>query len=134
MTYFTVLRQAYPITTHIPMKTHCLLTLGFVCVFCQVFGQKMQPYSFVENKGQILTQDGSPSPALFLYSAQRGLKVQIHARGFSYDAHQSTGDTTIIDQRSKEVHKLPKSYHYHRVDVNALKITWCTIPIRILMA
>ncbi len=102
------------------MKTDYLLVACLCFLLGPIFGQKMQPYGFVENKGQVLTQDGSPSSALFLYNAQRGLKVQIHAEGFSYDAYQSNGDTTFIDQRIKEKRSVPKSYDFHRVDVNFL--------------
>lgn len=94
---------------------YCLtLALWMLCL--SVLGQAMQPYGFIENRGQIHTQDGSP--AQFVFTAQGGLNVQVHERGLSYDAYQVLRDTTIIDPKIKTKQKLARTYGFHRVDID----------------
>lgn len=82
------------------------------------WGQSMQPYGFIENRGQIHTQDNATSPIRFVYTAQSGLNVQVHEGGFSYDAYQIIRDTLIVDPKTKKSRKLPRTYQFHRVDID----------------
>ena len=60
----------------------------------------MQPYGFIENRGQVHAQDNTQSPIRFVYTAQSGLNVQVHEGGFSYDAYQIVRDTLIVDPKT----------------------------------
>jgi len=94
------------------------ITSGLLMLYLSMSGQTMQPYGFIENRGQIHTQDGSPAPAQFVYTAQGGLNVQVHEWGLSYDAYQVLRDTTIIDPKTKTAQKLARTYGFHRVDID----------------
>ncbi len=82
------------------------------------WSQTMQPYGFIENRGQIHTQDNTTSPARFVYTAQSGLNIQVHESGFCYDAYQILRDTLIVDPKTKKSRKLPRTYQFHRVDID----------------
>lgn len=101
------------------MRFYAYCITSVLLMLClSMSGQTMQPYGFIENRGQIHAQDGSTAPAQFVYTAQGGLNVQIHAWGLSYDAYQVLRDTTIIDPKTKEERKLVRSYGFHRVDID----------------
>ena len=95
-----------------------LLWVGLFLFSQSSWSQTMQPYGFIENRGQIHTQDNTTSPARFVYTAQSGLNVQVHEGGFSYDAYQIIRDTLIVDPKTKKSRKLPRTYQFHRVDID----------------
>lgn len=101
------------------MKLLALCLSACLMLFSQSsWSQTMQPYGFIENQGQIHTQDNTTSPTRFVYTAQSGLNVQVHEGGFSYDAYQIIRDTLIVDPKTKKSRKLPRTYQFHRVDID----------------
>lgn len=101
------------------MKLLVLYLSACLMLFSQSsWSQSMQPYGFIENRGQIQTQDNTSSSARFVYTAQSGLNVQVHGGGFSYDAYQIIRDTLIVDPKTKKSRKLPRTYQFHRVDID----------------
>lgn len=101
------------------MKLLALCLSACLMLFSQSsWSQTMQPYGFIENQGQIHTQDNTTSPIRFVYTAQSGLNVQVHEGGFSYDAYQILRDTLIVDPKTKKSRKLARTYQFHRVDID----------------
>ena len=105
-------------------KVFTLLTL-FISFF--IFGQKLSSdYSFYENKGQIVDQNGNPNPAIKYLLNSPGLNVQIKDNGFSYDVYeikkkninQKNKPSRALDSGNRK--KLPTTvddYKYHRIDI-----------------
>lgn len=51
--------------------------------------EKNKNYSFYENKGQIINQNGNPNPDVKYLLNSPGLNVQIKEHGFSYDVYET---------------------------------------------
>ncbi|WP_312825499.1 hypothetical protein [Epilithonimonas sp.] len=62
-----------------------VLFLIFVSFSAQ---KKNQDYSFYENKGQIVDQNGNPNSEVKYLLNSPGLNVQIKENGFSYDVYE----------------------------------------------
>lgn len=84
---------------------------------------------FIENKGQIHDQHGTPNNAVkFLLYQGHGMNIQLRTNGFSYDTwlqDDSTGATksgyisTDRNVRGAKRQK-PGNFHFHRVDIEFL--------------
>mgnify|MGYP003692754783 FL=1 len=96
-------------------------------VFISFFAQKKNhDFSFYENKGQIVDQNGKANPDVKYLLNSPGLNVQIKKNGFSYDVYEietkqlkkkKSKENTILDQRKKSSDKEIK-YKYHRIDID----------------
>ena len=99
-----------------------LLLLSF-----SFFSQKKNnDYSFYENKGQIVDQNGKANPDVKYLLNSPGLNVQIKADGFSYDVYEieikegkkkKAKENTFSDHRKNVSDKVVK-YKYHRIDID----------------
>lgn len=113
------------------MKTRILLyTLLFsITLFSQ---NKNSSIGFIENKGQIIDQNGKPNNKVKYLLNTNGLNVQIRENGFSYDIYETKkhklSKKEIAKQNPfpdvlKERNKLPDyklEYIYHRIDIDFL--------------
>lgn len=100
-------------------------SLVLFLVFTFFFAQKKnQDFSFYENKGQIVDQDGKSNPDVKYLLNSPGLNVQIKKNGFSYDVYE-TERKDLKKQKSvpsepvgkMEVSDLSIKYKYHRVNI-----------------
>ncbi len=80
--------------------------------------------AFMENKGQILDQNGIPNAAVKYLLNGNGLNVQIRNTGFSYDTYTLEKRLKAINEISKNstIHQTKADsfdylYKYHRVDI-----------------
>ncbi|KFC20493.1 T9SS type B sorting domain-containing protein [Chryseobacterium sp. FH1] len=103
-------------------------SLVLFLVFTFFFAQKKnQDFSFYENKGQIVDQDGKSNPDVKYLLNSPGLNVQIKKNGFSYDVYE-TERKDLKKQKSvpsepvgkMEVSDLSIKYKYHRVNIDFL--------------
>ena len=100
-----------------------VLFLIFISFFAQ---KKNHDFSFYENKGQIVDQNGKANPDVKYLLNSPGLNVQIKKNGFSYDVYEietkqlkkkKAKENTILDQRKNSSDKEIK-YKYHRIDID----------------
>jgi len=104
-----------------------IFSLVLFLIFISFFAQKKnQDYSFYENKGQIVDQNGKANPDVKYLLNSPGLNVQIKKNGFSYDVYEietkqlkkkKSKESTILDQRKNSFDKEIK-YKYHRIDID----------------
>lgn len=81
---------------------------------------------FIENKGQIIDQNGKPNKNVLYLLNTRGLNVQIKKNGFSYDIYEteekqskkSKLDLFEIIENKKEPKIPKKKYKFHRIDID----------------
>lgn len=113
------------------MKTRILLyTLLFsITLFSQ---NKNSSIGFIENKGQIIDQNGKPNNKVKYLLNTNGLNVQIRENGFSYDIYETKKHKLSKKEIAKqnpfhdllqERNKLPDyklEYIYHRIDIDFL--------------
>ena len=101
-----------------------LILLSFHC-FAQ---KKNNDYSFYENKGQIVDQNGKANPDVKYLLNSPGLNVQIRENGFSYDVYETeiqekkkkkAKENTFSDQRINASDKVVQ-YKYHRIDIDLI--------------
>ncbi|MFD2567059.1 DUF7948 domain-containing protein [Pseudotenacibaculum haliotis] len=78
---------------------------------------------FIENKGQIVDQNGNLNQDVLYLLNTPGLNVQLKKDGFSYDVYEikkindCNEDPTKFSRRKKTVkQKICSEYHFHRVD------------------
>ncbi|WP_374442855.1 T9SS type B sorting domain-containing protein [Epilithonimonas sp.] len=104
-------------------KFEALVLLLF---FINSFGQKKNnEFSFYENKGQIIDQNGKANPDVKYLLNSPGLNVQIKENGFSYDVYEveikeirkNKTKENILDQIKRSSYKEVKN-KYHRIDIN----------------
>lgn len=84
-------------------------------------GHYMAALGFYENKGQIVTQNYVPNPAVRYLLYSPGINIQLRQTGFSYDTYtDSSSNNSATMQRVASfkglLHKKNKR-HFHRVDV-----------------
>lgn len=100
-----------------------VLFLIFVSFSAQ---KKNQDYSFYENKGQIVDQNGNPNSEVKYLLNSAGLNVQIKENGFSYDVYEvetkeikkkNFKENKILNQRKNSSDK-EINYKYHRIDID----------------
>src|SRR6185436_8329504 len=72
------------------------------------FCKKQITSGFIENKGQILNQDGKPASEIVFMSYSKGMNIQLHPNSFSYDTYSETANGS----KSK--------FHFHRVDIELI--------------
>ena len=106
------------------------LLLFFLLSFSiSIFSQQLKTssaYSFTENKGQIVDQDGKQNPAVQYLFNSGGLNVQIKNDGFSYDVYEvkkvpkkkSKRRESDLPQKNKLKTEYDLKYEYHRVDID----------------
>ena len=106
------------------------LLLFFLLSFSiSIFSQQLKTssaYSFTENKGQIVDQDGKQNPAVQYLFNSDGLNVQIKNDGFSYDVYEvkkvpkkkSKRRESDLPQKNKLKTEYDLKYEYHRVDID----------------
>lgn len=102
-------------------------SLVLFLIFISFYAQKKNyNFSFYENKGQIVDQNGKANPDVKYLLNSPGLNVQIKKNGFSYDVYEietkqlkkkKAKENTILDQRKKSSDKETK-YKYHRIDID----------------
>ncbi|GGA75904.1 hypothetical protein GCM10008015_15650 [Flavobacterium palustre] len=108
------------------MKHILLLLLLFTITS---FGQqKNGSIGFIENKGQIMDQNGKPNPTVQFLLNTNGLNVQIKKTGFSYDIYETKKiplKQRIIDkstlsslESNKKVPDYTLEYVFHRIDID----------------
>jgi len=108
------------------MKHILLLLLLFTVTS---FGQqKNGPRGFIENKGQIMDQNGKPNPTVQFLLNTNGLNVQIKKTGFSYDIYETkkipvkqriTDKSTFSSiESNKKVPDYTLEYVFHRIDID----------------
>ena len=108
-----------------------LFLLLFLSIIVPSFAKhKNQSVGFIENKGQIVDQNGKPNPAVQYLLNSNGLNVQIKKNGFSYDIYETKKHPLTKSQKSKlppisplEKHNYSTpnfslEYIYHRVDID----------------
>ena len=83
------------------------------------------PYSFIENKGQIIDQNQRPNAAVLYQLSLPGLNVSLKNNGFSYDVWmaEDLGEDRIADMinnfdNKPALHKY--NYKFHRIDIDFL--------------
>ncbi|MFN3754380.1 T9SS type B sorting domain-containing protein [Flavobacterium sp.] len=82
-----------------------------------------QSAGFIENKGQIVDQNGKPNEAVKYLLNSKGLNVQLRKNGFSYDIYETKKiDLPLSDQNSWLLKKSTSDYElvysYHRIDID----------------
>lgn len=102
-------------------------SLVLFLIFLSFFAQKKNNgFSFYENKGQIINQNGKPNPEVKYLLNSPGLNVQIRSNGFSYDVYEietkvlkkkKSDNNPILDQQ-KNLPKKEFKYKYHRIDID----------------
>ena len=87
------------------------------------FGSNTQ-YGFIENKGQIVDQNGKPNSDVLFMNVSSGLKVQLTKKGFSYECYKIDRKESEVQSAMKQHNKLLQkpaltisSIETHRVDV-----------------
>ncbi len=110
------------------MKKTLLLTLLF-SFHILLFGQKQKTdseFSFYENKGQIINQEGKENPTVKFLFQSNGLNVQIKKEGFSYDVYEvkktikkgSKKNKQDVFPNTKKRTEYDYNYQFHRVDID----------------
>ncbi|MBO6201315.1 MAG: immunoglobulin domain-containing protein, partial [Chryseobacterium sp.] len=102
-------------------------TLVLFVISLNFFAQKKNNnYSFYENKGQILNQNGNANPDVKYLLNSPGLNVQIKANGFSYDVYENEKKESKKPKSKNDLEPSKKANHgntlvnykYHRVDID----------------
>ncbi|MCZ8197217.1 MAG: T9SS type B sorting domain-containing protein [Flavobacterium sp.] len=113
------------------MKTRILsyILLFSITLFSQ---NKNSSIGFIENKGQIIDQNGKPNKKVKYLLNTNGLNVQIRENGFSYDIYETKkhklskkeiAKQNPFPEALREKNKLPDyklEYIYHRIDIDFL--------------
>jgi hypothetical protein len=86
---------------------------------------KQTPYSFMENKGQIIDQNHKTNSSVLYQLSLPGLNVSLKNNGFSYDAWMAEDlgeDGNLKSISNLDDKSIPHNYNYkfHRVDVEFL--------------
>lgn len=104
-----------------------IYSLIFILIFISFFAQKKnQDFSFYENKGQIVDQNGKSNPEVKYLLNSPGLNVQIKQNGFSYDVYDiERKDQKRKDQKeslkkplNRRFLKSETKFKYHRIDID----------------
>ena len=81
-------------------------------------------YGFIENKGQMVDQNGNPNPDVLFMNVSSGLKVQLTKKGFSYECYKIDRKESEAQSAMKQGSKLltpakqvPSTMQIHRVDI-----------------
>lgn len=106
------------------MRRRVLLTL--ICAigltaFAHANISKKEPgrpeTGFIENKGQIVDQNGARNNTVRYLLNKPGLNVQLRDNGFSYDAYTITGSLSKITRKTDAVTTTACVYNFHRIDI-----------------
>ena len=106
-----------------------LLFLILLITTLSLAQNKNKTIGFIENKGQLMDQNGKPNTAVKYLLNSKGLNVQIKKDGFSYDVYETKKHKIkhVIDERvafpniEKTDKKAPDynlEYVFHRIDID----------------
>ena len=75
---------------------------------------------FIENKGQILDQNGNPNKDVFYLLNTNGLNVQLRKNGFSYDVYdgERNKDSTSTELFKPKIHRIDFDFLNYNPKVN----------------
>ena len=90
--------------------------------------QKNLNAAFIENKGQVVDQNGLTNAKVLYILSLRGMNVQVHKNGFSYDTYIVEPSTNTTEKKENKFHKIlskgglakervQKQFRFHRVDI-----------------
>ena len=107
------------------------ILLSFLLLFSIVsFSQNLNSsLGFIENKGQIIDQNGKTNNTVKYLLNTNGLNVQLRQNGFSYDVYETKkefrNDNTeeiknCLSQKLKVQENYTYTTKYHRIDINFL--------------
>jgi hypothetical protein len=103
-----------------------IYSLVFILIHIYFFTQKKnQEYSFYENKGQIVDQNGKSNSEVKYLLNSPGLNVQVRQNGFSYDVFEieRKSQKRKIEKEglkkplNRRFRKSENQFKYHRVDI-----------------
>lgn len=109
------------------MKKLLVLLFLTICTFGFTQNQ-MKSSGFIENKGQIIDQNGKPNEAVKYLLNTNGLNVQLRKNGFSYDVYETK--KIPLTQKEKKISRTTfptekdslanqrSEYSYHRIDID----------------
>jgi hypothetical protein len=90
-----------------------VLMLTFSCL--RSTGQET---GFIENKGQIIDQNGNANHEVLYLLHQRGVNIQVKNNGFSYDCYRLQQSVSgISDRHQKFMEHESSAFHFNRIDV-----------------
>jgi len=104
-----------------------IISLVLVLLSIYFSAQKKNPdYSFYENKGQIVDQNGKSNSDVKYLLNSPGLNVQIKKNGFSYDVFEiekkelkkKTSKNDLESEKKRKHSNTFLKYKYHRVDID----------------
>jgi photosystem II stability/assembly factor-like uncharacterized protein len=108
-------------------RTNVKRILLAICVMAATvaLGQSVQPqaqqkFGFIQNAGQVYTQDGQPNEAVKFILLRQGLNVQVRSNGFSYDTYTTVDADGLRPDKRKSPREEDLStplIKYHRVDI-----------------
>ncbi len=95
----------------------------------QLCAQKKSIQAFVENKGQIVDQNGNVNAKVRFLLSLQGMNVQLHQNGFSYDTYVAEPTINSSEQKVSKFHKMQakgvqvkekiqQQFRFHRVDIS----------------
>jgi len=104
--------------------------INCVLVFSQNKFSKNNEYSFYENKGQIVDQNGKENSNVKYLFHSAGLNVQLRSSGFSYDIYETKKTPNPNSSKFRKDQSIDtKTYHYdefnyenqfHRIDIELI--------------
>lgn len=82
--------------------------------------------AFVENKGQVVDQNGNVNVKVLYLLSIRGMNVQVHKNGFSYDTYVAEPSTNTTENKFHKIlskggmvkERMQKQFRFHRVEIN----------------
>lgn len=110
------------------MRNIFTLLLSFLFLV-QATAQKNLNAAFIENKGQVVDQNGLANAKVLYILSLRGMNVQVHKNGFSYDTYVAKPAANLSEQKanrfrsmqSKGVQtkeRVERQFRFHRVDIS----------------
>lgn len=110
------------------MRLIFTLILSSLFLF-QANAQKNLNAAFVENKGQVVDQNGNVNIKVLYLLTLRGMNVQLHQNGFSYDTYVAEPVVNSSEQNVSKFHKMQakgvqvkektqQQFRFHRVDIS----------------
>lgn len=104
---------------------HTLLFLFFLLTKHSFSQNKNQSIGFIENKGQIIDQNGKLNIAVKYLLNSNGLNVQLKKNGFSYDVYEIKKTPIVrsvtaktLPYLSPEKEEFNLEYAFHRIDID----------------
>ncbi len=114
-------------------KSGVILLVFYSAVFpgesCFAFSARER--GFIENKGQIIDQNGKPNPNVLFLLNTPGLNLQLGKTGFSYDIYSINNKVDLHSLVSETNNKMShldfsdsiiQEYHFQRIDIEMVGI------------